>query len=84
MARYRLITWPKSQETIEQQNCFEVETPDGPGAFVQDPEGDHVLLDWPEAQKYQYLEGTYEIYDTDKDGDIGDYLGTMVPLSFVD
>lgn len=83
MPRYRLVTWPMSQSVIDSQDCFEVAHDDGPAAFVQDPAGDHVLLDWPEAQKYQYREGTYEIYDTDEDGDLGDYLGTMVPVSFI-
>lgn len=74
MPKYRLLTWPQNQNA----KGFYVETPDGPGVFVQDKDGDHVLLDWPDAQKFQYAEGTYEIYDEDED-----YQGTMVPVEML-
>lgn len=74
MPKYKLITWPQSQNVCG----FEVETPDGPGVFVQDNNGDYVLTDWPDAQKYQYEEGTYEIFDEDED-----YQGTMVPIEML-
>ena len=74
MPKYRLIGWPECQDDFGNDEVFDVETDDGPACFVQDKDGDHVLLDWPEAQRYQYLPGTYEIYSEDDD-----YLGTMVP-----
>lgn len=80
MPRYRLVTWPASQDILYSQECFEVEHDEGPATLVQDPNGDHILVNWPEAQKFQYRKGTYELYDTDEDGDDGDYIGTIVPV----
>ena len=71
MKRYSLYRWPDSQEFIGREDCVLVMPPQGSEVeldsayMVPEPDGDYVLLDWPERQGLEDAPGSLSSYEGD-------------------
>lgn len=71
MNRYALYAWSASQQFIGDPAAILICPPEGDeleldsAYMVPDPEGDYVLTDWPDCQRYQGEDGVLESYEGD-------------------